>query len=86
MANDFAKLAIVCIGIAAKLEEIKPTRFTCLLDFMPSKYAECIKVEELRELEFRLISSLSFDLARPQLVSFLERFLRLLSLDKTELF
>jgi hypothetical protein len=86
LVNGFANLAIVCIGIAAKFEEPGPTRFTCFLDSLPKNYSECIKVEELRELEFKLISSLSFDLARPQLVSFMERFLRLLNLDKTELF
>lgn len=81
----YRQLAVVITMIAAKLEQPTIPRFSRILQLLPLKEADKMSVNELYDLELKVLSTIGFDVGMPLPTTYLERFLRILKMDKKKM-
>jgi hypothetical protein len=83
--NQYRQLAVVIIMIAAKVEQPTIPRFSRILQLLPKEEADKMSVHELYDLELKVLSTIGFDVGMPSPTTYLERFLRIMKMDKKKM-
>ncbi|XP_073970764.1 G2/mitotic-specific cyclin-B-like [Rhodnius prolixus] len=69
-AKNFQLIGVCCMAIAAKFEEVQPLSVSDFLYLCNNAY----NINEFRQMEAAILSTLDFQIARPLSISFLRRY------------
>ena len=78
----FISLAVICILLAAKLEESFAPSFIRMINLLNDQHEILLEKQDLLNLEESVVQTLNFSLRHVSPIHFLDRFLRLFELDQ----